>query len=141
MEDLVRYLEEIVKPTVADFEQHATSVRHAFLACVATCLAVDYLAHPKKPGNLRRQFARESTDFSIVDDVGHAFKHVITTGNPPRLRAKDVISRPPGSAGQFAIGVSRVGDGMGGVTLQDEKSVDLLEILRRAVDFLHNKVR
>lgn len=146
MEDLVRYLEEIVKPTVADFEQHPTCVRHAFLACVATCHAVDYLDYPKEVSS-RDKFRKQSVDFRLVDDVGHAFKHV-TTGKKPviirrnkNLYADEVISRPPGAAGHLAVGLSRVGDGVGGVTLQDEKSVDLLEVLRRAVDFLHNKVR
>jgi hypothetical protein len=41
MEDLRRYLEEIVEPTVKDFAEHPASVRHAFLACVATYHAVD----------------------------------------------------------------------------------------------------
>ena len=141
MAELECYLEEIVKPTVADFEQHPTSVRHAFLACVATCHAVDHLDYPKKARASRSKFRAQSKDFSVVDDVAHAFKHVVTTGDPPRLRAKNVISRPPGGAGQLAIGLSRIGDGVGGVTLQEERSVDLLQTLRRTVKFLHSKVR
>jgi hypothetical protein len=34
MEDLERYLKEMVQPTVDDFEANPTSRRHAFLACV-----------------------------------------------------------------------------------------------------------
>ena len=139
MAELECYLEEIVKPTVADFEQHPTSVRHAFLACVATCHAVDHLDYPKKArASPIPEFERSPRTFRI-DDVAHAFS-IVTTGDPPRLRAKNVISRPPGGAGQLAIGLSRIGDGVGGVTLQEERSVDLLQTLRRTVEFLHSKV-
>jgi hypothetical protein len=31
MQDLIRYLKGIVEPTIKDFEQNPTSVRHAFL--------------------------------------------------------------------------------------------------------------
>jgi hypothetical protein len=140
MEDLVRYLEEIVKPTIADFEQDPTSVRRAFLACVATCHAVDYLDYPKEVFR-RKEFRTQSEDFRIVDDVGHAFKHVTTGKHRKNLRADEVISRPSGAAGLLALGVSRVSDGVGGVTLQGKKDVDLLQTLRRAVEFLRGHVR
>jgi hypothetical protein len=38
-----RYLDDIVEPTITDFENNPTSVRHAFLACVATFHTVDYI--------------------------------------------------------------------------------------------------
>jgi hypothetical protein len=47
-DDLKRYLEEIVEPTVKDFEEHPTSVRHTFLACVAVFHGVDYVAYGTK---------------------------------------------------------------------------------------------
>ncbi len=88
MEDFVGYLDQIVEPTVAEFEAHPTSTRHAFLACVATCHADDYLAYPEGPRTIRQKFAAQSRDFNIVDDIGHAFKHVVV-GNriAPRLKA------------------------------------------------------
>jgi hypothetical protein len=55
MEDLARYLDEIVDPTVSDFERNPTSVWHAFLAGVAVFHSVDYLAYPVPPGNLRKK--------------------------------------------------------------------------------------
>src|SRR5262245_31592580 len=97
MEDLVRYLDEIVEPTVKDMEAHPTSVRHAFLACVAVFHSIDHLAHPRKSRSLREQYKRESPDFALVDRVAHAFKHVVS-GNPrgpDRLKATEVISSPP----------------------------------------------
>jgi hypothetical protein len=41
VEDYMRYLEEIVEPTVKEFEENPTSVRRAFLACVAVFHAVE----------------------------------------------------------------------------------------------------
>jgi hypothetical protein len=96
MSDLAQYLEEIVEPTIKDFEQNPTSRRHAFLACVAVCHGVDHLAYPDDPRTLRQQFEHQSQEFKIVNDVGHAFKHVVQ-GSPanPRMKASEVISRPP----------------------------------------------
>ncbi len=45
MEDLERYLKTVVDPTIDDFKKNPASVRHAFLACVATFHAIDYLAY------------------------------------------------------------------------------------------------
>ena len=96
MEDLVRYLDEIVEPTINELQENPTSVRHAFLACVAVFHTIDYLAFPDKkaPRALRQKFGRKSPEFAMVDNVAHAFKHVVA-GNPkePRLIVKEVISR------------------------------------------------
>ena len=55
MQDLELYLCDFVEPTIAEFEKNPASVRHAFVACVVTFHAVDYLAHPKKPAPLRQK--------------------------------------------------------------------------------------
>jgi hypothetical protein len=44
---------KILEPAIADFERNPTSVRFAFMACVVTFHAVDYLAHPRRPAPLR----------------------------------------------------------------------------------------
>jgi hypothetical protein len=77
VEDLERYLNEIVQPTIDDLAANRTSVRHTFLACVVVFHAVDYLAYPKRSRTFRERFNRESRAFAIVDDVAHAFKHVV----------------------------------------------------------------
>jgi hypothetical protein len=140
MEDLVRYLDEIVEPTIADFEQNPTSVRHAFLACVATFHSIDYLAYPRKPQPLRQLFRRQSTDFALVDRVAHAFKHV-ASGNPTGewLVSAEVISRPPAVWGSAVWDLSKWDDPTGGVTLDSDRGVDLLGAIKRTVDFLRKK--
>jgi hypothetical protein len=137
MEDLLRYLDDIVEPTITDFESHPTSVRHAFLACAATFHAIDYLAYPRKSRGLRQKFRKESADFAIVDDVAHAFKHVVAGDRrKPSLKAQQVISRPPARLGVLVLGLSRLGDAHGGVTLANDVRVDLLGALKRAVTYL-----
>jgi hypothetical protein len=146
MEDLTNYLDEIVEPTIKDFAEHPTSVRHAFLACVATFHSVDYLAYdglrrtPRKGrvGNLKKTFGKESPEFHRIDQIAHAFKHVVSDGTT-RVSAAEVISRPPAMAGVMVAGLSMVGDTVGGVTLGSDHGVDLLNILRRAVEFLRTQ--
>jgi hypothetical protein len=144
MEDLVRYLSEIVEPTIEDFEKEPTSLRHAFLACVATYHAVDYLTYPtKRPANLKQEWRKESRAFAIVDDVAHAFKHVIAGDKQnPRLKADRVVVRPPmyfDVSGAFDV--SRFDDPIGGVMLDDMRNVDLLDALKRAAAFLREQIK
>jgi hypothetical protein len=115
-------------------------VRHAFLACVTTFHSVDYLAHPRKPASLRKKILDQSPEFALVDRVAHAFKHVIS-GNAasPRkqpLKSADVIARPPATPGALIPGLSRAGDAVGGVTVDTQNDVDLLETVQRAVEFI-----
>jgi hypothetical protein len=132
MEDLERYLKDIVEPTVEDFVERPTSVRHAFLACVAVFHSVDYLAYPHRSQKLRQKFGRKSPDFAIVDDVAHAFKHVVA-GNPenPNLRSNEVIKR----GGAFSSGFSS-GFDLGAVTIANRPEVNLLATVKQAVRFL-----
>jgi hypothetical protein len=143
MEDLERYLDEIVEPTIRDFEASPTSVRHAFLACVVVFHGIDYLAYPgKRPSTLRQQFSRKSSAFATVDDVAHAFKHVVT-GNrkKPKLKADEVVSRPPAFWGEGKWNAARWDDPVGGVTIDGDRSVDLLEAVKSARDFLCAKTK
>jgi len=109
MEDMVLYLEDIVTPTIKDFEANPTSVRHAFLACVATFHAIDYLAYPDKSANVRQRAREASPAFATVDLVAHAFKHV-ASGNPnkKRLKAGEVVVRRPRNSTRQS-GICRVG--------------------------------
>ncbi len=146
MEDLERYLDEIVDPTIKEFEQNPTSVRHAFLACVATFHSVDYLAYdrendrPRKGrvGNLRKKFGEQSVDFYRIDQIAHAFKHVVSDGQS-KVSAKEVVTRPAGFLDvSFYYDVSRYDDPVGGVTLNNNRNFDVLEILKNAMAFLRS---
>ena len=132
-----RFLAEIVKPTIDEYEADPTSVRRAFLACAATFHTVDWLAHPGKPAALRQKFRNACPEFAIVDDIEHAFKHTKAgKSDDPRLRASEVVTRPPASWGVAVWDISRWDDAAGGVTLLTDTNVDLVHVLRRAYAFL-----
>jgi len=140
VEDLRGYLEKIVEPTVKDFADHPTSVRHAFLACVATYHAVDYMEHPRKARTLRQKWGRQSEAFGRVDEVAQAFKHVISRCRRPNLSARAVISRPPAFVGVAQCGISIPGDKAGAVTFQEDRTVNLLGTVHEAVAFLRTQI-
>jgi hypothetical protein len=142
MEDFVRFLTEIVDPTVKEFAANPGSARQAFLACVVTLHSVDYLAYDRKlskapKGALRaiqEQFCKQSPDFKLVDEVAHAFKHVVSTRRPDRrLKSEEVIRR-----GGFSRDFSSDFDVIR-VTIKGHPEVDLLETVKRAVIFLREK--
>ena len=135
MEDSDRYFEGIVKPTVAEFERNPTSVRHAFLACVAVFHSVDYRAFPQKGRSLRQKWRGESLDFALVDKLAHAFKHVKAREGGSELYAHSVVERPPGIPGRMIPGSSALG-GPGMVSLADSPAVNVLTVVRGAVAFL-----
>jgi len=74
---LVHYLNEIVDPTIKDFEEHPTSVRQDFLACVATYHTIDYLAYPnKRPATLKQ----ESSYLTAAGNMGRSALGFIALG-------------------------------------------------------------
>lgn len=139
--EIERYLEQIIDPTIADFEANPTSVRHAFLAAVAVFHAIDYL----DANSLRKRFREESADFALVDRIAHAFKHA-QTGHPadPNLQplsADGVIARPPAYYGASgAWGLSRWDDPIGGVTLDGDRQLDVLAAIKGAADFIRCQI-
>jgi hypothetical protein len=72
------FINQIVTPTIADFEVSPSSVRHAFLACVVAFHTFDYVAREKSESGtaLRQAWGRQSDDFKTLDDIAHALKHV-----------------------------------------------------------------
>ena len=90
--------------------------------------SIDYLAYDKKrrktnkgtTGNLRKAFGKDSSAFARIDEIAHAFKHVVSSGRR-KLRAEEVISRPAGRLGEMQLGLSRLGHSLGGVTLSSSR--------------------
>jgi hypothetical protein len=143
MDDARRYLNDIVEPTIKDFEDNRTSVRHAVVACIVAFHTVDYIGRAigKFPAHLRQVFRNESGDFGVVDDVAHAVKHVsVGPRENPDLKAVEIISRPPAFWGQAVWDLSSWDDADGGVTLDRERDVDLLKTLLRTTQFLRSKI-
>jgi hypothetical protein len=140
MKDLVRYLDEIVDPTVQDLEANRT-VRHAFLACVAVFHAVDYRAYPRKSRGTRKSYGQASAEFALVDQVAHAFKHVVSRRGKISLNAKDIISRPAAHWGSAVYGLSQFSDPVGGVALDSDRNLDLVDVVKRAAIFLRQQTK
>jgi hypothetical protein len=142
--DAKDYMDQIVDPTIADFEANPTSRHCAFLACVAAFHTVDYIAQPGPSKNMRQTF-RNNTDFAAVDRVAHAFKHVETSGSPravpPQMKADDAIERPPALWVVGVYDVSRYDDATGGVQAPTAITPDdLLVVVMRAAAFLRTHV-
>ena len=96
MKDLASYVELVVEPTFEDFRRNPLSVRHCFLACVATFHAIDRAGTKKKAANLRKDWREASLDFMLVDMVAHHFKHVkssLERSDPtdPKLYLSDIV--------------------------------------------------
>jgi hypothetical protein len=143
MEDAARYFEEIVEPTIAEYERYPTSRRLGFLACIAIFHTVDYLTYPADPGNRLKQFRAESPAFLEIDRIANAAKH-FKSGHPksstkPLLQSA-VIERPSGIWDEADWDISRWDDPVGGVTLQDNLQFDLLTTLKSAAEFLRTKL-
>jgi hypothetical protein len=79
MNDLGKYLDEIVEPTLQDFFRNPTSVRHAYLACLVTYHSIDRVKSP--PGNLRKDWGKRSVAFAAMDLIANRIKHVKHEGN------------------------------------------------------------
>ncbi len=122
MNDLARYLEQIVEPTFEEFKKNPTSVRHAFLACVAIYHAIDRVRRP--PGNLRKEWGKKSLESKLVDVVAHHFKHV---------KSNDEKMRRPGIPISFALGLSGTGDTM--------ELRNFFFVMRDAIKFLHHQAQ
>lgn len=142
--DALKYLDTIVDPTIAEFEKQPTCFRRAFLACVATFHTVDYLATPKNSAQiLRRRFCEESQEFLLIDRAAHAFKHVKSGHDDsllkPTLFVSNIASRPPAILGRMILGLSRLGDAIGGVATASGHGKDLLPTVKRAAAFLRRK--
>jgi hypothetical protein len=142
--DAIRYADEIVEPTTAEFEADPLSTRRAFLACVVTFHMIDYIVRPAEPGARREAFRRESEAFATVDRVAHAMKHV-STGHPRKhlhqpLSAEQVIQRPPAYWDvSGAWDLSRWDDPIGGITIAGEHQRDILEDVKAAAAFLRTQ--
>jgi hypothetical protein len=146
--DLDEYFNEIVEPTIAEFAEDPTSRRRAFLACVTTFHAVDYLAPPGgalKKRELQQRFRSESHEFAVVERIANAFKHVkkgnLNDPNSQPLRSGQEILRPPAQWGVAVWDLSCWDDPVGGVTLDQQRTIDLLATVRAAAGFIRAQSR
>ncbi len=131
MDALNRYLKLIVEPTVDEFKRNPTSIRHAFLACVATYHAIDRIAYPGPRGNLRKAWRKASMEFALVDIVAHDFKHVKSTEHRSVPGAIPISFALYGSIGSMGFNTHTLND-----TGELNSLRNLVFVLQEAVKFL-----
>ncbi len=126
MNTLARYLEVIVDPTFDDFYKDRSSVRLAYLACVAIFHAVDRAAEESKKSSatIRQKWGKESLEFKLVDVIAHHFKHV-------KSNDERIPPTRPGIPIGYALGFDETGETM------DVRNIYFL--IRDAVRFVHKK--
>ena len=142
MDDFIRFITEIVDPTVQEFVANPGSVRHASLACVVTFHSIDYLAFDQalqrrpsgKVRGLREAYRGASPDFKTVDDIAHAFKHAVTEPPGNRLKSDDAVKHNGAFSRDFSSDSDRHR-----VTVQGHPEIDLLDTVKRALAFLRDQ--
>ena len=136
MNALREYLDTVVEPTFEDFNGNPRSMRHAYLACVATYHAIDHVAYPKNPGNLRKTWRKKSREFTMVDMFAHHFKHVISDDEkqPPQAGYIPLSSLVFGSGTLNTYGCGTHAPGEGGIDLHN-----LHFVIRDALKFLNEQ--
>jgi hypothetical protein len=89
-------------------------------------------------------FRKQCDAFAVVDRVAHTFKHVNAghgnDANNQPLNADDVIERPPAYGGVATWDLSRWDDATGGVTLDDNRQLDLLSTVKLAAAFIRSQI-
>jgi hypothetical protein len=93
--------------TFDDFYKDRSSVRLAYLACVAIFHAVDRAAEESKKSSatIRQKWGKESMEFHIVDILAHHFKHVQSS-------AEKIPPNRPGIPIGLALGFDKTGEKM-----------------------------
>jgi hypothetical protein len=104
------YVNEIVVPTVREFRDDRRSRRHAYLACIVTFHVRDHLkkAGEQHPDKLMEAACKD--EWKVVRAVCNGTKHV--TSEPFRVGQDWDV--PQAMLGVFQLGVSYIGDAVGG---------------------------
>jgi hypothetical protein len=123
---LQRYLDIIVEPTFKDFQRNPTSIRHGYLACVATYHAVDRAAYPEEAQVLAEQWREESQEFMLIEEVAMYFKH-----GQRRWVKKAKEKKPDALLITHPLGLEGDGEGL--------ELHSLYFLIRDAINFLREK--
>ncbi|CAH0338935.1 hypothetical protein RHI9324_00570 [Rhizobium sp. CECT 9324] len=127
----INYLEEILLPTLEDYEEDFRSRRKGYLACIVMCHLSDYL---EKAGASKVQDAMRSqctAAWNVVHAVAIGAKHLdnLKNPNPIKFKAGSDVFRPPARAGVMVCGWSRVGDLDGGMEIRAGSDNLMAEVL------------
>ena len=107
------FLDQVVRPNVAEFHANYGSLRHGYNAVAAADALVAhifwYIRNAPAQGDdtaYRATLASQNHDFRLLRDIAKAQKHVrLTKGVPQVVRAEQVSARPIGyGEGQYGAG-------------------------------------
>lgn len=129
------YLEEILLPTLKEYEEDVSSRRKAYLACIVMYHLSDYLKKAGAEDPPRSMRGQCSVAWNVVHAVAIGAKHRDNTDNknPIKFTAGSDAFRPPAVAGAMICGWSQLGDVDGGLEIdagEDDLMADILPSLR-----------
>jgi hypothetical protein len=128
------YIRQIVEPTIKEMVANRSSMRHAFVACLATFHTLDYLAGNRRRAVVRGEYRRLSPAFAAIDRIAHAGGGKQSGDRRPRTGAH---ARPfPGDERSFAMDAFA---GLGGAP--GDQWMQACRLVNAAAEFLKNKIR
>lgn len=131
------YVDEIVIPTVREFRDNPRSRRHAYLACIVTLQIKEHLRKAGEQGIEKTMRAGGSKSFDLVRGICSGTKHGDTDKTHPiPFQAGTDYDRPPARAGEMQLGLSELGDPVGG--RQIDSGADRFDLYRACKDALTN---
>jgi hypothetical protein len=109
------YVNEIVLPTMVELKENPRSRRLAYMACMAVFHTKDHLKKASERSIEQRMRTATGAHFDVVRAICNGTKHVQTDASHPiPFRAGDDFDRPPARAGEMVLGLSKLGDPVGG---------------------------
>jgi hypothetical protein len=132
----LEYLEEIVLPTIDEFQADGSSRRKAYLACIVTIHLKDYLTKDNARNVEKTVRNRAEAAFDVVSAVANGAKHSISgRGGQIRFHAGSDFYWPSHSVQTLPSGVSLFGDSEGGTMIPADTyySASVMEAVRTLV--------
>ena len=113
------YLEEIVLPTIDEFQADGSSRRKAYLACIVTYHLSDYLRASKASDVLETVKGRAEAAFEVVHAVATGAKHTASGRKDQiKFRAGSDVYLPPNTLYPFGEGIFAFGHAEGGIMIE-----------------------
>lgn len=132
----LEYLEEIVLPTIDEFQADGSSRRKAYLACIVTFHLKDYLMKDNSSGVEKAITGRAQAAFEVVSAVANGAKHSVS-GRQGQLKfvAGTDFYWYPHRIETLPSGISVLGDIEGGIMIAADEhfSASVMDAVRTLV--------
>lgn len=143
VDNAVRFLLEIVEPTVAEFMTDKADKRRACLACLALASLTEHYLYARFGGKkdaatkCKTDFYNENNAVKLVADVANATRHVVRWEGTNSFGCSAIESMEIGQCG-----IMRCGWPIGGeeVLVGDEREWRLSELVESTMRFWHEKL-